>query len=50
VSRLKLIVQNRRYLVLTPKGPSPNLASQAMGAALTASKRSAYLAGKFFIP
>jgi len=34
VSRLKLIVQNRRFLVLTPKGQSPNLASQAMGAAL----------------
>src|ERR1035438_3433774 len=28
VSRLKLIVQNRRFLVLTPKGQSPNLASQ----------------------
>jgi hypothetical protein len=36
VSRLKLIVQNRRFLVLTPKGQSPNLASQAMGAALRA--------------
>jgi len=36
VSRLKLIVQNRRFLVLTPKGRSPNLASQAMGAALRA--------------
>ena len=34
VSRLKLIVQNRRFLVLSPKGQSPNLASQAMGAAL----------------
>ena len=34
VARLKLIVQNRRFLVLTPKGQSPNLASQAMGAAL----------------
>src|SRR5207237_95135 len=32
--RLKLIVQNRRFLVLAPKGESPNLASQAMGAAL----------------
>jgi hypothetical protein len=36
VSRLKLIVQNRRFLVLSPKGQSPNLASQAMGAALRA--------------
>jgi hypothetical protein len=36
VSRLKLIVQNRRFLVLTPKGQSPNLASQVMGAALRA--------------
>ena len=36
VARLKLIVQNRRFLVLTPKGGSPNLASQAMGAALRA--------------
>lgn len=36
VSRLKLIVQNRRFLVLTAKGQSPNLASQAMGAALRA--------------
>lgn len=34
VERLKLIVQNRRFLVLAPKGESPNLASQAMGAAL----------------
>jgi hypothetical protein len=34
VARLKLIVQNRRFLVLAPKGQSPNLASQAMGAAL----------------
>jgi hypothetical protein len=34
LERLKLIVQNRRFLVLTPKGESPNLASQAMGAAL----------------
>jgi hypothetical protein len=32
--RLKLIVQNRRFLLLTPKGQAPNLASQAMGAAL----------------
>jgi hypothetical protein len=36
VERLKLIVQNRRFLVLTAKGASPNLASQAMGAALRA--------------
>jgi hypothetical protein len=34
VERLKLIVQNRRFLLLTPKGQAPNLASQAMGAAL----------------
>ena len=34
LERLKLIVQNRRFLVLHPKGQSPNLASQAMGAAL----------------
>lgn len=32
--RLKLVVQNRRFLVLAPKGGAPNLASQAMGAAL----------------
>jgi hypothetical protein len=36
VTRLPLIVQNRRFLVLTAKGQSPNLASQAMGAALRA--------------
>lgn len=36
LERLKLIVQNRRFLVLGPKGESPNLASQAMGAALRA--------------
>lgn len=36
LERLKLIVQNRRFLVLTGKGESPNLASQAMGAALRA--------------
>lgn len=36
VERLKLIVQNRRFLVLGEKGRSPNLASQAMGAALRA--------------
>jgi hypothetical protein len=34
VERLKLIVQNRRFLVLAAKGQSPNLASQTMGAAL----------------
>ena len=34
VTRLKLIVQNRRFLLLTEKGQSPNLASQALGAAL----------------
>ena len=34
LERLKLIVQNRRFLVLNSKGESPNLASQAMGAAL----------------
>ena len=34
LERLKLVVQNRRFLVLAPKGESPNLASQAMGAAL----------------
>jgi hypothetical protein len=36
VERLKLIVQNRRFLILAAKGESPNLASQAMGAALRA--------------
>lgn len=36
LERLKLIVQNRRFLVLKPKGDSPNLASQAMAAALRA--------------
>jgi len=34
IERLKLIVQNRRFLVLADKGQSPNLASQALGAAL----------------
>ena len=34
VERLKLIVQNRRLLLLTAKGQAPNLASQVMGAAL----------------
>ena len=36
VERLKLIVQNRRFLLLSPKGRSPNLASQCLGAALRA--------------
>lgn len=36
LERLKLVVQNRRFLVLAAKGESPNLASQAMGAALRA--------------
>jgi len=36
VERLKLIVQNRRFLLLTAKGQAPNLASQALGAALRA--------------
>lgn len=36
LERLKLVVQNRRFLLLTDKGQSPNLASQAMGAALRA--------------
>jgi hypothetical protein len=36
VERLKLIVQNRRFLVLSAKGQAPNLASQAMGASLRA--------------
>jgi hypothetical protein len=36
LERLKLVVQNRRFLVLAEKGESPNLASQAMGAALRA--------------
>lgn len=34
LERLKLIVQNRRFLVLANKGQSPNLASQALGAAM----------------
>ena len=34
LERLKLVVQNRRFLLLTAKGQSPNLASQALGAAL----------------
>src|SRR3569832_1357025 len=36
LERLKLVVQNRRFLLLSQKGQSPNLASQAMGAALRA--------------
>lgn len=36
VPRLKLIVQNRRFLLLTAKGQTPNLASQVLGAALRA--------------
>ena len=32
--RLKLIVQNRRFLILAEKGSSPNLASQTMGTKL----------------
>jgi hypothetical protein len=36
LERLKLVVQNRRFLLLNPKGESPNLASQTMGAALRA--------------
>jgi hypothetical protein len=36
VPRLKLILQNRRFLLLTAKGQAPNLASQVMGAALRA--------------
>lgn len=36
VERLKLIVQNRRFLLLTAKGQAPNLASQVMAAALRA--------------
>jgi uncharacterized protein DUF4338/DDE family transposase len=34
LERLKLIVQNRRFLLLSEKGESPNLASQCLGAAL----------------
>ena len=36
LERLKLVVQNRRFLGLWSKGDSPNLASQSMGAALRA--------------
>jgi len=34
VERLSLIVQNRRFLLLTPKGSEPNLASQVLGLVL----------------
>lgn len=34
VERLSLIVQNRRYLLLSPKGAEPNLASQVLAAAV----------------
>ena len=36
VERLKLIVQNRRFLLLTGKGQAPNLASEALALALRA--------------
>ena len=36
VERLKLVVQNRRFLLLADKGAAPNLASQCLGAALRA--------------
>ena len=36
VERLKLVVQNRRYLLLHPQGTEPNLASQALAAACRA--------------
>jgi len=36
VPRLKLIVQNRRFLLLTAKGEEPNLGSQVLGAVLRA--------------
>lgn len=36
LERLKLIVQNRRFLLLTPKGSAPNLASQSLAAAVRA--------------
>ena len=36
IERLKLLVQNRRFLLLTPKGTSPNLASQSLATALRA--------------
>ena len=34
--RLKVVVQNRRYLLLHARGENPNLASQALGAACRA--------------
>jgi uncharacterized protein DUF4338/DDE family transposase len=36
LERLKLVVQNRRFLLLSPKGAAPNLASQVLGAACKA--------------
>jgi len=36
IGRLKLLVQNRRFLLLTPKGEAPNLASQTLAAAVRA--------------
>jgi hypothetical protein len=36
VERLKLVVQNRRFLLLHERGTEPNLASQALAAALRA--------------
>ena len=36
IERLKLIVQNRRFLLLTKKGEAPNLASQVLAAAMRA--------------
>jgi hypothetical protein len=36
VERLKLIVQNRRFLLLTEQGQAPNLASQVLAAAMRA--------------
>ena len=36
LERLKLVVQNRRFLLLSPKGAEPNLASQMLGAACKA--------------
>src|SRR5688572_19252610 len=37
--RLKLVVQNRRFLLLREKGEAPNLASQVLAAALRALPR-----------
>lgn len=36
LERLKLVAQNRRYLLLHPRGTEPNLASQALAAATRA--------------